>query len=195
MHSCCGYQFSISESTSRDIKFTPKRRIEFITRKIKCGSYREISEPNVPIILIRFLHGLINWLLSYWSFYAKLPNDARKRGILPCLSKPGQSSPTILNMGPLKWLTPWIFTAHKRSLRRLCFYTCLSVILFTVGEGIPACLAGSQAHTQGEVEGFGGEDGGVSRPTPKGEVEESDLGGVFRPTSRGGFQAHTQGGL
>ena len=27
-----------------------------------------------------------------------------------------------------------IFTARKRSLRRLCFYTCLSVILFTEGE-------------------------------------------------------------
>ena len=27
-----------------------------------------------------------------------------------------------------------IITAHKRSLRRLCFYTCLSVFLFTVGE-------------------------------------------------------------
>ena len=26
-----------------------------------------------------------------------------------------------------------IFTAHKRSLQRLCFYTCLSVILFTGG--------------------------------------------------------------
>ena len=28
-----------------------------------------------------------------------------------------------------------IFTARKRSLRRLCFYTCLSVILFTSGGG------------------------------------------------------------
>ena len=32
-----------------------------------------------------------------------------------------------------------IFTARKRSLRRLCFYTCLSFILFTGGVGIPAC--------------------------------------------------------
>ena len=28
---------------------------------------------------------------------------------------------------------PGIFTTHKRSLRRLCFHTCLSVILFTGG--------------------------------------------------------------
>ena len=75
-------------------------------------------------------------------------------------------------------------------LRRLCFYTSLSVILFTGGGGggipaciaggipgclaglqggggIPACLAGLQAHTQG----------GISRPTPR--------EGVFRPTPRG----------
>ena len=38
-----------------------------------------------------------------------------------------------------------IFTARKRSLRRLCFYTCLSVILFTGGhawwQGV-ACVTG-----------------------------------------------------
>ena len=32
-----------------------------------------------------------------------------------------------------------IFTARKRSLRRLCFYTCLSVILFTWGVCLSAC--------------------------------------------------------
>ena len=32
-----------------------------------------------------------------------------------------------------------IFTARKRSLRRLCFYTCLSVILFTGGVCLSAC--------------------------------------------------------
>ena len=32
-----------------------------------------------------------------------------------------------------------IFTARKRSLRRLCFYTCLSVILFTGGVWSIAC--------------------------------------------------------
>ena len=54
-----------------------------------------------------------------------------------------------------------IFTARKRSLRRLCFYTCLSFCPQGEGVvsqhalqqvsrgGIPACLAGFQAHTQG----------------------------------------------
>ena len=32
-----------------------------------------------------------------------------------------------------------IFTAHKRSFRRLCLYTCLSVILFTGGACTPPC--------------------------------------------------------
>ena len=35
-----------------------------------------------------------------------------------------------------------IITARKRSLRRLCFYTCLSFLLFMGGDGILACLAG-----------------------------------------------------
>ena len=36
----------------------------------------------------------------------------------------------------------------------------------SLGGGIPACLAGFQAHTQGELEGSG--QGRVSRPTPGG---------------------------
>ena len=84
-----------------------------------------------------------------------------------------------------------IITSRKGSLRRLCFYTCLSVhrgggIPACLAGGIPACLAGLQgglqAHTQGKVEGSGQ---GVSRPTP---------GGSPGPHP-GGFQAHTQGGL
>ena len=36
-----------------------------------------------------------------------------------------------------------IITARKRSLQRLCFYTCLSVILFTGGWGcLPQCMLG-----------------------------------------------------
>ena len=46
-----------------------------------------------------------------------------------------------------------VFTARKRSLRRLCFYTCLSVILFTEG-GI--CIRG------------GLHPGGLGRPSPIG---------------------------
>ena len=51
--------------------------------------------------------------------------------------------------------------------------------------GIPACLAGFQAHIQwGGVEGFG--CGGVFRPTPMG-------GGLVGSGLGGGLQAHTQG--
>ena len=35
-----------------------------------------------------------------------------------------------------------IITARKQSLRRLCFYTSLSVILFTGGGGLPQCMLG-----------------------------------------------------
>ena len=49
--------------------------------------------------------------------------------------------------------------------------------------GISACLAGFQAHTQGEVEGSG--QGGLQAHT-QGGVEGSGLGGL---------QAHTQGGV
>ena len=52
-----------------------------------------------------------------------------------------------------------------------------------LGGGIPACLAGLQAHTQGEVEGVWPR--GVSRPTPRGEVDGSGQGGFSRPTPRG----------
>ena len=44
--------------------------------------------------------------------------------------------------------------------------------------GIPACIAGLQVHTRGEVEGSGL---GVSRPT-SGDVSRSMPGGVSRPT-------------
>ena len=101
-------------------------------------------------------------------------------------------------------------TARKRSLRRLCFYTCLSfcpqvgggggagipaciaggipvciaggvpACLAGLRGGIPACLAGVQAHTQGELRGLAS---GVSRPTPR---------WVSRPTSRGGIPACTE---
>ena len=58
---------------------------------------------------------------------------------------------------------------------------CLAGLRGGWGGGIPACLAGLQAHTHGgEVEGSG-LGGGVSRPTPRGEVEGSpgpDLGGI-----------------
>ena len=49
------------------------------------------------------------------------------------------------------------------------------------GVCIPACLAGFQAHTQGELEGS---DWGGLQAHPQGELEGSGLGGL---------QAHTQG--
>ena len=57
----------------------------------------------------------------------------------------------------------YIFTARKRSLRRLCFYTCLSVILFTGGstwEGPPgryplSRYTSGQVHTPGQVHPLG----------------------------------------
>ena len=97
-----------------------------------------------------------------------------------------------------------IVTARKRSLRRLCFYRCVSV--HTGGGwypsmhcrwypsmpcsrspgrwgGIPACLAGFEVHTRGGS--WGGSGRGVSRPIPKGEVEGDLASWVSRPTSRG----------
>ena len=63
-----------------------------------------------------------------------------------------------------------VITARKRSLRRLCFYTCLSVHR---GAGIPACLAGLQVGLQVHTQEWGSPDpqtGGVSehalRQTP-----------------------------
>ena len=58
------------------------------------------------------------------------------------------------------------------------------------GSGIPACLAGLQAHTQGGTSGVW--PGGVSRPTPRAEVEGSGLGGLQAHT-QGGLQTHTRG--
>ena len=50
------------------------------------------------------------------------------------------------------------------------------------GGGIPACLAGFQAHTQGGS--WGDLARGISRSTPKGKL---------RGSGQGGLQAHTQG--
>ena len=78
------------------------------------------------------------------------------------------------------------------------------------GGGIPAYLAGFQAHAQGEVEGDLAR--GVSKPTPKGEVEWNLAGGgspgphprgklrgiwpgrVSRPTPKGEVEGDLAGG-
>ena len=67
-----------------------------------------------------------------------------------------------------------IFTVRKRSLRRLCFYTCLSFC--SRGRGSPG------PYPKGRLRCLAG---GVSRPIPRGEVEGF---------GRGGLQAHIQGG-
>ena len=99
-----------------------------------------------------------------------------------------------VNKRAVRILLEWILvTACKRSLgqgnifRSVCQEFCSRG-----GGGIPACLAGLQAHTQGKVEGSGlGE--GVSRPTPRGVSPDPHPGGVSRPTPRGSLQAHTWG--
>ena len=66
-----------------------------------------------------------------------------------------------------------IVTARKRSLRRLCFYTCLS----TVGAGV-GCL--------GPGERLGVRVGGVSRPIPRGGCWGPDRGmSVHAPIPKG----------
>ena len=75
-----------------------------------------------------------------------------------------------------RWLFLWddmVITARKRSLRRLCFYTCLS---FCPGVWYPSMHCRSRG------------------PHPGGEVEGSGLGGSPGPHPWGGLQAHTWGG-
>ena len=72
-----------------------------------------------------------------------------------------------------------IFTARKRTLRRLCFYTCLSVILFKGGVLSQHALQVISQHALQQVSRGGspcphpmGKLRGIwSRPTAKGEVE------------------------
>ena len=73
------------------------------------------------------------------------------------------------------------------------------------GGGIPACrsaglwgvvsqhaLQVSRPTPRGKLRGLAG---GVSRATPKGEVEVSGLGGDLQANTQGGLQGHTQGGV
>ena len=66
-----------------------------------------------------------------------------------------------------------IFTIRERSLRRLCFYACLSFCPLGVGVPRPRPRGGSgrggvQAHTRGG--GWRSGRGGVPRPIPRGVV-------------------------
>ena len=103
-------------------------------------------------------------------------------------------------------------TTHKRSLQRLCFYTCLSVHM----GGYPSMPCRSQGwvvvfqhalqfsrggspgpHPGGRLRGLAGgvsrpTTRGVSRPTPRGELG-SLARGVSRPTPRGVSRPTTRG--
>ena len=80
-----------------------------------------------------------------------------------------------------------IFTARNEVGSRLCFYTCLWFCSRGGGGGISACIAGFQAHIQGEVEWAGQ---GVSKPTSNGEVKRSGLGGSPGPHPMGSVSQH-----
>ena len=57
------------------------------------------------------------------------------------------------------------------------------------GSGIPACLAGFQAHIQGgKLRGSG--QGGFPGPHPRGKLRGIWPGGVSRPTPGGGLSQH-----
>ena len=63
----------------------------------------------------------------------------------------------------------------------------VSVILFWGGGGIPACIVGLQAHTQG---GGGGELRGLAWGGLQAHTQGGELKGL---AWGGGFHAHTQG--
>ena len=181
-------------------------RLNHVELSIKCKILIRSNCPWKYWLLVQVFHpACINYCVQMliWERYF-LSNSISFGQILPFWTRRGHL----------------VSTTRKRSLRRLCFYTFLSVILFTGGGGgisaciaggipaclaaglleggIPACLAGFQTHTQG---GSWGSGWGGSRPTPKGEVEKSDLrglqahtwGGVSRLTSRGSPGPHPGG--
>ena len=85
-------------------------------------------------------------------------------------------------------------TVRKCSLRRLCFYRCVSTrgggvegsaIPACIAGGIPACIAGFQAYTQRGSLGGSGWGEGVSRSTAKGKLRGSGPGPHPRRKFRG----------
>ena len=97
----------------------------------------------------------------------------------------------ICNVIAVKW-NRLDFAVLPPSLRRLCFYTCLSVH-GGGGGGYPSMHCRSPGpHPGGKLRGLAW--GVVSRPTPGGSPPGPHWGGVSRPTP-GGLQAHTQHAL
>ena len=91
------------------------------------------------------------------------------------------------------WIRDCETTAHKWSLRRLCFYTCLSVH----GGWYPSmpCRGVVSQHALQVVSQHSLQvSRGVSRPTPRGEVEGSGQGGSPGP-HLGGISRPTPGGV
>ena len=72
-----------------------------------------------------------------------------------------------------------IFAARKRSLRRLCFYTCLSVILFAGGGGV--CIRGG-LHTGGSASRGVSIQGGWADPPPSDTTGYGQRAGGTQPT-------------
>ena len=94
-----------------------------------------------------------------------------------------------------------LITARKRSLRRLCFYTCLSFCpqvggypsmhcrwgaACIAGGGIPACLAAGPGGYPSMPCRFLG-------PHPRGKFRGIWSGGCLQAHTQGGLQAHTLG--
>ena len=110
------------------------------------------------------------------------------------------------------------FTARKSSLRRLCFYRCVSVHSVVSQNALQVAsqyalqqVSGGRypsmpckfpdPHPRVKLRGIW--PGGSPGPHPRGKLRGIRLGGVSRPTpkgevegdlARGGLQAHTQGG-
>ena len=83
---------------------------------------------------------------------------------------------------------PVVDSTHPPLDSTTCFYTCLSFCSRgDGGYGIPACISGRQAPTQGEVEASG-LGGGVSRHTPGGipTCTEADTPPQQTATAEGG---------
>ena len=93
------------------------------------------------------------------------------------MNQPKSWQPGLSNVGnSVKVSTSCIFTARKRSLPKLCFYSFYTCLSFCPrgGGGIPA-YPSMPCRSPGVV----------SRPTARGEVDGS---------GRGGLQAHSHGG-
>ena len=137
----------------------------------------------------------------------KVHSQLESSGSIEKCTKPRRKSATsrrYLNL----FYRDEIITARKRSLRRLCFYRCLSFILFTGGgacvagggvRGRGACMAGGGMRGRGGVHGRGGVRGGGVRG--RGGVRGGggmrgfiQLGGGVRGFIRGGMHGFIWGG-